>query len=138
MKMLWDVIGEVCGTVELMRMGIDFIGQYGCYCGVNTDLSENNPTMDEIDAICKVHDHCWAEAEKMDICKGQSAPWKEGYVWSYDEKTKEVKIKLRDIHMMFKPYYIPYGSYTTIYCVTITFSFAVAVKGLPMKDHTIT
>ena len=103
-KILLDIIGEVCGTAELMWMAIDFMGQYGCYCGANTDLSKNYPVMDKIDAICKIHDYCWAMVEKMDICKGQSAPWKEGYVWSYDEKTEEVYIKLNGIHMMFKPY----------------------------------
>ncbi|XP_065181979.1 basic phospholipase A2 PA-12A-like [Sycon ciliatum] len=49
---------------------------YGCWCGVGG----SGPTVDNIDACCKVHDACYDAA----INRGCSNPKFEGYHWNCD------------------------------------------------------
>ncbi|XP_023342172.1 phospholipase A2 isoform X2 [Eurytemora carolleeae] len=52
---------------------------YGCWCGITIPYPPvHEEPVDEFDATCKVHDHCYDDAVEY------GCDWLDEYVWSYD------------------------------------------------------
>jgi len=54
---------------------------YGCWCGITLPYPPaHEEPIDEFDANCKVHDHCYDAAVET------GCDWLDEYVWAYDWK----------------------------------------------------
>ncbi|CAF1546206.1 unnamed protein product, partial [Didymodactylos carnosus] len=92
----WEFGGMIAELIPgySNRLGVlmDYNG-YGCWCGPG---SKGKKVVDATDLCCKIHDECWAEAERDHKgCEGNSNLWAgvivEAYSYTFNDATKTIE-----------------------------------------------
>ena len=62
---------------------------YGCWCGITLSKDPGDP-IDDFDAACMVHDHCYDRLEEDKKCSNNINEYTANYKWHVDQDFKVI------------------------------------------------